>query len=132
MPTEMLPAKNSHSGLTLIEVLIALAIISIAMTAIIKAASQTIRSTNYLQNKTLALWVAREVIVEVRVGIIKLPGSGEQMTEPRNILNQNFYWQLDEEETSNDNIKKITVNVYNEEPDANSTAMITLESYAKS
>lgn len=129
MPTAMLPAKNSHSGLTLIEVLIALAIISIAMTAIIKAASQTIRATDYLQRKTIALWVAREVTQEVRAGIVKLPGAGESISQSRTMLNQTWFWQMDEADTNNEQIKKITVTVYDHEPDADTASIVTLETY---
>ncbi len=56
-------------GLTLIEVLIALAIVGIAMTAIIKATSQNIRSTAYLQNKLIAMWVGQQVSNEMLAGI---------------------------------------------------------------
>jgi general secretion pathway protein I len=129
MPTAMSPAKNSCSGLTLIEVLIALAIISIALTAIIKAASQTIRATDYLQRKTIALWVGREVMQEVRANIIKLPGAGESISQSRNMLDKTWYWQMDEADTANDQIKKITVNVYDHEPDADTTSIVTLETY---
>ena len=62
-----------QAGLTLIEVLIALAIVSIAMTAIIKATSQNIRSTQYLEHKTLAAWVGEEVLNKARVELLRLP-----------------------------------------------------------
>ena len=53
-------------GFTLLEVLIALAIISIALTAIIKASSQNIKDTAYLEDKAIANWVGLEVMNEVK------------------------------------------------------------------
>jgi prepilin-type N-terminal cleavage/methylation domain-containing protein len=57
-------SQHTQSGLTLIEVLVALAIISIALTAIIKATSENIRGTAYLQDKTIAMYVARQILNE--------------------------------------------------------------------
>ena len=123
------PAKNCHKGLTLIEVLVALAIVSIAITAIIKAASENIRSTNYLQTKTIALWVAQEVTNEVRAGIIKSPGLGQPVRQSTTMLQQRWYWELSEEATANTVIKRVIVKVYNHEPDNETASLITLESY---
>lgn len=66
-------SANKRAGFTLIEVLIALAILSISLTAIIKATSQNIKDTAYLQEKTLALWVGLNELNEARAGYIRLP-----------------------------------------------------------
>jgi general secretion pathway protein I len=124
-------SRKSKVGLTLIEVLIALAIISIALTAVIKAVSENIRGTNYLQNKTMALWVGEEVMNEVRLGLLKLPGTSEQTTHHTLMLNRNWYWQAGQEETPNKSIRKIVVNVFGRDPeqDEDSTPIVKLESY---
>jgi general secretion pathway protein I len=64
---------KQQRGFTLIEVLIALAILSIALTAIIKATSQNIRDTAYIQHKMIAHYVALDVINAARAGLINLP-----------------------------------------------------------
>ena len=46
------------TGFTLLEVLVALAVLAIAMGAIINAATQSIASTAYLRDQTFASWVA--------------------------------------------------------------------------
>lgn len=135
MLTEMLltnyclnPSAKRQLGLTLIEVLIALAILGIAMTAVIKATSQNIRSTSYLQNKTIAMWVGQEVLNEARVGIEKLPNGSDSLKQSRMMLGKEWYFSGSQEETPNQHIKKIKVNVFADENEE-STPLIRLESY---
>ena len=54
-------------GFTLLEILIALAVLAIAMGALIKAASDYTGSHAHLQTRTMATWVARNVLVEYQV-----------------------------------------------------------------
>lgn len=123
-------AFASVRGLTLIEVLIALAIIAIAMTAVIKATSQNIRGTSYLQDKTMAMWVGQQVMNEARVGLRKLPDSSDKLHDVTNMLGRDWYWQASQEETPNKRIRKISVNVYTHEADDEESApIVSLESY---
>lgn len=46
------------NGFTLLEVLVALAVLAIAMSAIINATTQSVASTAYLRDQTFAGWVA--------------------------------------------------------------------------
>lgn len=121
--------RKNMLGLTLIEVLIALAIIGIALTAVIKSTSQNIRGTSYLQNKTIAMWVAQQVLNEARVGVLKLDGD-EKQKQSTEMLGHEWYWQASQEETPNKNIKKITVNVYpNENEDDEESPIVSMASY---
>lgn len=117
-------------GLTLIEVLIALAIIGIALTAIIKATTQNIRGTSYLQEKTIAMWVGQQVLNEARVHVLKLPDDDEAITSSTTMLNRTLYWRAKKEATPNIHIKKLLVNVYAHEPaDEDESALVNLETY---
>ena len=116
---------RKQSGLTLIEVLIALAIISIAMTAVIKATSQNIHSTSYLQQKTTAMWVGTQVINEARANLLKMDRSSGSQKLTTEMLGKDWYWQTAEEETPNPHIKKIMVKVYeNEDDEADASPII--------
>lgn len=118
-------------GLTLIEVLVALAIVAIALTAVIKAASQNIRSTHYLQQKTIALWVGQNVMNEVRLGLIKTESNRSDQRQMTTMLDTDWYWQLTAEDTPNPHIRKINVNVYTPANRDNDEAspLISLEGY---
>ena len=101
----------NSKGLTLIEVLIALAILSIALTAVIKVTAQNIKDTLYLQNKTIATWVAVRVINEARSGILKLPAAPDQLERETTTLNQDWIWQGQLNSTPVLHVKEIDVNV---------------------
>ena len=55
------------AGFTLLEVLIALAVLALSMGAAIKAASDYTVNQAYLRDRTMAMWVARNVLVRFRV-----------------------------------------------------------------
>ena len=119
-------SKNNNAGFTLIEVLVALAILSIALTTIIKVTTLNIKNTIYLQNKTVASWVGTEVINEARVGVIKLPSSEEKVEEETTMFNQKWLWRGMLTTTPNPHIKKIVVEVFEK---ASQAKLIELESY---
>jgi len=57
-------AQNGHStlltaGFTLVEVLVALAVLTIALAAVMRAMSQSIDTSAGLRDRTLAMWVAQ-------------------------------------------------------------------------
>lgn len=124
------PYRKGEQGLTLIEVLIALVIISIAMTAVIKTATQNIQSTRYLQEKTIALWVGQQVMNEARADLLHLGKSSGNQRLTTEIFGRDWFWQLDEEETPIKEIKKISVKVFQTESQEEADSpIITLESY---
>lgn len=61
-PERRLPSKRRFggAGFTLVEVLVALAVLSIALAAVLHAMGQAIDLTAGLRDRTLALWVAEE------------------------------------------------------------------------
>lgn len=118
------------TGLTLIEVIIALAIIGIAMTAVIKVSSQNIRATNYLQTKSIANWIGQEAMNETLLGIIHVPGASNQFVRSQKTLGSDWHFTVSAEDTPNPHIKKITVHVFaKEQVEDNEIPIITLESY---
>ncbi len=84
----MVKSMQNNTGLTLIEVLVALVILSIALTAVIKVTAQNIKNAIYVQNKIIALWVGMNVINEVRGGILKLPLAPDHLEKETAMLNQ--------------------------------------------
>lgn len=121
--------KQCIRGLTLIEVMIALAIIAIALTAVIKAASQTIRGTDYLQKKTIALWVAEQALNEARVGILPI-SSSHTLKQKTKMFGADWHWQATQESTPNKRIKKLKIAVYErQEHEEGDAPLVSLEGY---
>lgn len=54
-------------GFTLLEVLVALAVVSLALVAVIKTAGDTATGTGYLRQKTFAHWIAMNRMEELRI-----------------------------------------------------------------
>jgi general secretion pathway protein I len=103
---------RNNNGFTLIEVLIALVILSIALTAIVRAASQNIKDSLYLQKKTIALWVANDVINQTRAGLLKLPAAPDSRKQDTSMLGETWSWRAWLGQTPNKRIQKIEVDVY--------------------
>ena len=59
--------RSSARGFTLIEVLAALVIVALGMLGVIEAVTQSARNGTYLREKTLAHWIALNVITEKRL-----------------------------------------------------------------
>lgn len=63
-----LPLSSRTGGFTLIEVLMALAIVSIALAAIVRASSLTITNLGLLEQQSLAMLSAENRLAELRIG----------------------------------------------------------------
>ncbi len=107
---------KNKSGFTLIEVLIALVILSIALTAIIKSTSQNIKDTLYVQKKTIALWVGNQIMSEIIVGLRKAPTAPDTLKDTATMLNENWTWEASIKPTPNPHIQEITVDVSQKTP----------------
>ena len=114
-------------GLTLIEVLVALAIIGIALTAIINASASNIRATAHVQKKTQARWIATLILNEVEVGLLSVP-SDRVLAQTTHALNRNWYWQAQALVTPNPDIKKISIAVA-ENPGEAAPILMRMETY---
>lgn len=56
--------QRMHHGFTLVEVLVALAVLAIALTAIVRTMGQAIDATATLRERNTALWVAQNRLAE--------------------------------------------------------------------
>lgn len=69
-------------GFTLMEVLIALVILSISLTAVIKATSSDIQNTERLEEVSVAQWVATDAFNLIKLGAIQtVNGETTQITK---------------------------------------------------
>ena len=63
----MFNSTKRFSGFTLLEVMVALAIIALGMAAVIKTVSTTTVNSSYLRDKTFANWVAQNQLAEIEL-----------------------------------------------------------------
>lgn len=84
--------NRKRRGFTLIEVLIALVILAIALTAIIKVITDAVKNTNHLKTSMAAHWVAENTLAKLQVGLIKLsdaPIAGNSF-----MFQHHYWWQV--------------------------------------
>lgn len=101
------PAKVR--GFTLLEVLVAVAIVAIALAAVMTEVSQNLKNTVKLRDKTLAQWVAMNKIVELQVSG-QWPAAGEQRGEVE-MAQRQWYWLVRISTTDDKDIRRLDVEV---------------------
>jgi general secretion pathway protein I len=97
-------------GFTLVEVLVALMIVAIGLSALMITVSSTARTSGYLRDKTLAQWMALNRLSEVRLNLSKFG----QNTDTGEIYFANRTWHYDTRyyDTSIPTMKRVVVRVY--------------------
>jgi len=102
--------RQRLQGFTLLEVLIALAVLALAMGAVIKATSDYTSNQSYLRDRTLAMWVARNVLVEYQVKGEWLSVGERKGT--RDMGNQEWRWLARISQTEEAELRRLDVEVY--------------------
>lgn len=77
---------------TLIEVLVALAIVAFGLTALFSVTNQTARASSYLREKTLAQWIAVNKITETR--LTGQPPAEDETKGEIKYANLDWRWEL--------------------------------------
>ncbi|MFU8831328.1 MAG: type II secretion system minor pseudopilin GspI [Wenzhouxiangella sp.] len=102
--------SSSVRGFTLLEVLVGLVVVAIAVAALARIGSQSIDSQFQLEQRTLALWVADNVIAELR---LDPPGSGRrQGSSPMG--QQEWYWDALIQPAPGDEMLRVDVVVFSD------------------
>ena len=96
-------------GFTLLEVMVALAIIAIGLGAVITEASRNSNNAALLQDKTLGHWVAANKVVEMQVAK-EWPGAGEQSGDAE-MAGRDWYWTVIIIDTPDERVKRVDVEV---------------------
>lgn len=99
-------------GFTLIEVLIALSILAIALTALLKSMAQTVDSMHRIKQKTLNHWVAMQGIRMVQLGLLNINPS-QETTQDTKMLGEHCFWRAQLSSTSQKNIQLISIYISN-------------------
>jgi len=123
----MKSCRKQH-GFTLIEVLIALSILAIALTALLKATASIVYGTRIIKEKTIAHLVAMQGISMLQMGLIKAH-AGQNITNKMTLFGQTWYWNANIIQTPIVGVEKIVIQT---SPSANSPYRDALIGYQRS
>lgn len=115
----------SQRGFTLVEVMVALAVIAIALSASISSSATAVNNLAGMKERTIAHFVAMNELARVELEGNKIPQKLDGTTE---MAGRDWYWKMKIENTadaSND-LKYLDIRVYGDERDENS--IVTLRS----
>jgi len=108
-------------GFTLIEVLAALVIVALGMLGVIEAVTQTARNGTYLRDKTLAHWIAMNLITEQRLQ--SSPPEVTKSSDEVEFAGQRWRWTMVVTQTQVDSLRRMDVSVRRAEAPEDSSLM---------
>jgi general secretion pathway protein I len=121
-----LPSRSAGlaRGFTLIEVLAALVIVALGMLGVIEAVTQSARNGAYLREKTLAHWIALNVITETRLQQ-EAPEVAESSADVE-FAGQRWRWSMQVTQTQVTSLRRMDVSVRPADaPDSSALATVT-------
>jgi general secretion pathway protein I len=107
------PVKKFSLGFTLIEVMLAMAIFSIAGIALLSASDNNIKNLSHLENKVLANWLASNQLVEVTLDTTWPPKNNKKGTVE--MAGQEWFWLQKVIKTENQDMRSIVIEIRNDE-----------------
>lgn len=97
-------------GFTLIEVLVALTVLTIALLAVSLAANRNLHNIQAVSDRTIAHWVAMNTWVGVKTGLLPL-AEDKTLKGDTFMANKKWYWQVIAKNSRNPGILEISITV---------------------
>lgn len=123
-PLARLPkSRRAAQGFTLLEVLVAVAVLAIAMAAVISAMARQADNAGYLKQKTIAMWVAHNRLSELQLeGRAPDTGRSDGTAEMGGV---EWRWDMTVTNTQDPRLARIDIEVKRPEQKQGSLAQIT-------
>ena len=115
---------KKQAAFTLLEVLVALAILAVALSAAIRTSTINAENARYLRDKTLAHWVAVNIVTEMRARG-ELPSIGKK-TGTAMMADRKWFWVLQISKTIDEKLRRLEIRVYYDQDFRDSEESITI------
>ena len=102
-------SNRTTFGFTLIEVVVALAVITIGLAAVIKATGIVTKNTAQLNERTIAMWVAQNAMAEFELNING--DASKETTGTEEMAGVEWHWQKKIEKTEDPDIRRVEIQV---------------------
>lgn len=116
-----------QAGMTLFEVLVALAVFATAAVALVQAGSAHLNSLSYLEQKTFANWVASDRQAQVTLAK-EWPKMGKSSGETE-MAGNTWFWRQEVLETTDAQFRGVRVDVF--ENDKSTSPLVSLTSFQR-
>lgn len=108
-----------QAGFTLVEVMVALAVVAIALPALLVTLNQHVDATGYLRDKSMAQMVAANKFEELRI----LSRAGQSLLQGKesgvsSMAGRDWYWWLESQPTEANNFYRVSIDVATDEEQA--------------
>ena len=101
--------SRAAAGFTLVEVLVALAVLAFALAALIKGGGEHAANAAYLRDRTLAGWVASNRLTELRLAA-QWPATGKDDGRVT-LATREWVWRTQVKKTPDKDIRRVDVEV---------------------
>lgn len=121
-----MPSPDRARGFTLIEVVVALAIVGVGMFAVFKTIGDTANNVSFLRDRTIAAWIADNRITEIRL-TGQMPSVDETEGDVE-MADRRWHWVAKVSQTQVDGLRRIDVSV-RREGDAAGSSILSLAGF---
>ncbi len=118
--------RNGSRGFTLVEVVVALAIVAIGMLAVFKTIGDTVNNVSTLRDRSFAAWIADNRITELRLSG-QMP-SVDQTEGDLEYAGRRWHWVATVSQTPVDGLRRVDVRV-RREGDAPESSLVRLAGF---
>ena len=99
----------SQGGFTLMEILVAVAIIAIVLGALVQAAGASAANAGRIRDKTVAQWVGSNRLAELQI-TGSFPDTGNKSGEAE-MLGQIWYWKTIVQKVEDEDLRRVDIEV---------------------